>query len=252
MRLCVIPDLHTKTFVADEIIEKENDNVDQFVLLGDYFDDYYDTPEQNREVGLFINEYVNNDKFKFLIGNHDLHYIIDHPALRCRGSFEQEKFDAINEVVSADAWEKFEWTHIVDKWLFSHSGILSDGIFNQEEHDGNLNLHIQSLYEEDKTTSEILGYGGSFWNKEVRREIPFFAKSEDFIYNQMYGHTVLAKWQCTQYVGYRSYCIDESSQVYSVIDTSNDYVEVKRTSYNHRYWPGEIKWLAKNDQIKNL
>ena len=89
MRLCVIPDLHNKINVADYIIQNEDSHVDQFVLLGDYFDDYNDTPEDNRETGLFINEYINNEKFKFLIGNHDLHYIINHSPYRCNNSFSE-------------------------------------------------------------------------------------------------------------------------------------------------------------------
>jgi len=146
MRICVIPDLHNKIDVADYIINEEDAHVDEFVLLGDYFDDYNDTPEDNRETGLFINEFINNDKFKFLIGNHDLHYIINHAPYQCKNSYEDEKFNAINEVVSEDAWEKMVWTHIRDKWLFSHSGIIAtDGVFNQEEHDGKLNLEIKML-----------------------------------------------------------------------------------------------------------
>ena len=106
MRICVIPDLHNKISVADYIINEEDAHVDEFVLLGDYFDDYNDTPEDNKETGLFINEFINNDKFKFLIGNHDLHYIINHPPYQCRNSYSEEKFNIINEIVSEEAWEK--------------------------------------------------------------------------------------------------------------------------------------------------
>ena len=41
-------------------------------------------------------------------------------------------------------------------------------------------------------------------------------------------------------------------QYYAIVDTSNDYVEIKRSNYTHRYWPLEVKWLEKIDQIKNL
>jgi 3-deoxy-D-manno-octulosonate 8-phosphate phosphatase KdsC-like HAD superfamily phosphatase len=40
MHLCIIPDLHNRVEVAKEIIEKENENVDEFIFLGDYFDDW--------------------------------------------------------------------------------------------------------------------------------------------------------------------------------------------------------------------
>lgn len=252
MRICVIPDLHNKINVADYIINEEDAHVDEFVLLGDYFDDYNDTPEDNRETGLFINEFINNDKFKFLIGNHDLHYIINHAPYQCKNSYDEEKFNVINEVVSEDAWEKMVWTHIRDKWLFSHSGIIAtDGVFDQEEHDGKLNLEIQNVIEANLPVSPKLGYGGTYWRRDCEDELPY-AEAENFKYNQMYGHTVLAKWDCTQYVGYRAYNIDTHMQYYAVINTENDYVEIKRTNYTHRYWPLEVKWLQKTDQIKNL
>ena len=248
MRICVIPDLHNRVHVADEIINLENNNVDKFLFLGDYFDDYEDTPEDVRNAGLFINEYINNDKFLFLLGNHDVQYIIDHPAFACKGSFSREKFDAINEVVSVDAWEKMLWTHVEDKWIFSHAGIIWEGKFDQEKHDGNLNLEIKNVIEADLEKSSLLGYGGEYWAKDFfNRSV--YAEGEDFIYNQMFGHTVLWDWNCTQYIGYRSYNIDTHNQHYAVVNTENDYVEIKRTSYNHRYCRKEVEWLLKTKQI---
>ncbi len=252
MRACIIPDLHTKIEVADSIIDKEYNEVDEIVFLGDYFDDYHDTPEQNRETGLFINEFINDDKCKFLIGNHDLQYIINHPAFECKNSFEQEKYDAINEVVSPEAWEKMLWSHVNGKWLFTHSGIAWEGVFTQEDLDNSLNQEIQSVVENDLSIAPQLGYGGSYWRRNIESDEPVYAEGDGFIYNQMYGHTVLARWDCTQFVGYRGYNIDTHMQYYSVIDTSNDYVEIKRSNYTHRYWPLEVKWLEKIDQIKNL
>ena len=248
MRICVIPDLHNRVHVADEIIAQENDNVDEFLFLGDYFDDYEDTPENVRNTGLFINEYINNDRFKFLIGNHDVQYIIDHPAFACKGSWEREKHDAINEVVTVDAWEKMLWTHIDNKWLFSHAGIVWEGPFDQEKHDGNLNFEIQNVIEGDLPFSRILGYGGEYWDKDFfNRSV--YAEGDGFIYNQMFGHTVLFDWKCTQYVGYRAYNIDTHNQHYAVVNTDNDYVEIKRTNYTHRYYRKEIQCLLKTKQL---
>lgn len=251
MRACVIPDLHNKVSVADYIINKEYNEVDELIFLGDYFDDYNDTPEENRETGLFINEFINDDKCKFILGNHDLHYIINHPVYQCKNSYSVEKYDAINEVVSPDAWERMIWTHVRDKWIFSHSGIIWDGVFQQEELDNSLNSEIQNVVESDLSMSPQLGYGGTFWRRDCEDEIAY-AEGDGFIYNQMFGHTVLGKWDCTQYVGYRSYNIDAHMQYYAIVDTSNDYVEIKRSNYTHRYWPQEVKWLEKTNQIKNL
>lgn len=248
MRICVIPDLHNRVHVAVDIINNENDKVDQFLFLGDYFDDYEDTPDDVRNTGLFINEYINDDRFKFLIGNHDVQYIIDHPAFACKGSWKREKHDAINEVINVNAWEKMLWTHIDNKWLFSHAGVVWEGLFDQQKHDGNLNLEIQNVIEGDLDKSVVLGYGGTYWDKDFfNRSV--YAEGDGFLYNQIFGHTVLYDWKCTQYIGYRAYNIDTHNQHYAVVNTDNDYVEIKRTNYTHRYYRKEIEWLLKTKQL---
>ena len=66
MRLCIIPDLHNRVEIAEKIIEKENNSVDQFILLGDYFDNFFDGPEDVTKAANFLKLYCNDPKFKFL------------------------------------------------------------------------------------------------------------------------------------------------------------------------------------------
>ena len=108
MHLCIIPDLHNRIEVAKEIIEKENENVDEFIFLGDYFDDWNETSQTVKTTAEFVSEYIHNDKFKFLIGNHDLHYIINHRSWRS-STWTEEKFNTINEIIDEDMWSKFLW-----------------------------------------------------------------------------------------------------------------------------------------------
>ena len=70
--------------------------------------------------------------------------------------------------------------------------------------------------------------------------------------NQMCGHSVLANWNMKQLVGYRVYWIDTCSQNYALVNLEENTVNIRNTSYNHSYHAGEIKWLSKINQIRNL
>jgi predicted MPP superfamily phosphohydrolase len=72
MNICAIGDIHGNP-LWEKIVEKESDNSDLIVFLGDYFDSFsYSTVEQIHNF-LKIIEFKkkNNDKVILLIGNHD-------------------------------------------------------------------------------------------------------------------------------------------------------------------------------------
>ena len=248
MHLCIIPDLHNRIEVAKEIIEKENENVDEFIFLGDYFDDWTETLQSARATAEFLSEHIHDDKFKFLIGNHDLHYIINHRSW-ISSTWTEEKFNTINEIIDEDMWSKFLWSYHKDNWLFSHAGINSKD-YSSEGLDDTLNAHITDVIDNDLDTSKWFSPYGKFWLKYLSG-IPL-ALNADRPLNQMCGHSVLANWNMKQLVGYRVYWIDTCSQNYALVDLEENTVNIRNTSYNHSYHSGEIKWLSKINQIKNL
>lgn len=77
-KITIIGDIHGR-IIWEKIVEKENDS-DFFIFLGDYFDSY-----DNLTPGAEVNNFKKILKFKdenphkviLLLGNHDLHYIID-------------------------------------------------------------------------------------------------------------------------------------------------------------------------------
>tara|TARA_R100001163_G_scaffold728_4_gene1053 strand:- start:9645 stop:10394 length:750 start_codon:yes stop_codon:yes gene_type:complete len=249
MRLCVIPDIHNRIKPTQEIIAKELNEVDEFIFLGDYFDHFYDGPEDVGATAMYIKDLYETGKFKFLIGNHDLHYIIDHPALRA-STWTREKFDAVNNIIDEDMWSNFLWSYQKGNWLFSHAGINSAD-YKPENIDDELNSHIENVVENDLTRSEYFSPYGKFWLKYLSNNPPY-AATDDGPLNQMIGHTVLANWNMKQLVGYRVYWIDTCSQHYAIIDLEENTVNIKRSDYNHSYHPGEIKWLNRINQIQSL
>lgn len=249
MRLCVIPDVHNNIDVVNDIIERENELVDQFVFLGDYFDNYHENLQDVENTAHFINNTINNNwdnhKFNFLIGNHDLHYIVDHKAFNNKG-FTQEKFDIINDIITVETWEKLQWATIIDKWLFSHAGIRYNGIFDISKLDNTLNNHINYVINNDASSSELLGRNNGFFEKQLT---PLYARCEEFTYNQMCGHYLLGNWQHNEYADYETYFIDSFSRFYAYIDTESNYVEIRKTHHNPILSVSEVKWLQKTKQI---
>lgn len=250
MRLCVISDIHTRHRVAEEIITKERFNVDKFIFLGDYFDDYEDNIEINEYTAEFLQNYLHNDQFIFLIGNHDLHYIFNLPQIRCHDSYREDKNRAINNILTGEDWDKLHWTYTIDNWLFSHSGINFDGVFTSKKYDEILNLELESILNEGKDAEYLKYPDGKFWVKTINQ--PVYAEKEPGVpYNQMFGHTILFNWDMKTYVNYKTYNIDTHNQHYAIIDTSNNHVDILKSGYYHRYYRKEIQWLIKTNQLIN-
>lgn len=245
MRLCIIPDIHNRVDLTKSLIDKEHNNVDKFVMLGDYFDHFFDTPDDVKRTANFLKEIL-NDKFELLIGNHDLHYIMDHDAFKA-STWTQEKFDAVNEVISESDWEKFKWSYLDNRWLFSHSGIQMEG-FSEEKLDNILNSHIEEVIENDLSRSSWFSPHGTFWQKYLS-DTPY-ADDEHGPLNQVVGHTVLPKWNMKQFIGYRVYFIDTCSQNYAIVDTDMNEITINSTGYVHYYHPGEIRWINTINQTK--
>lgn len=117
----VIPDVHVKLRKVELILSRES--FDKAYFLGDFFDDYHDTPSQNAVVAKRLNELMLRDDLEFIIGNHDAHYLWPVPMIQCSG-YESDKYRAIDETLDKELFfKKFKFHHVVDKWLLTHAGL---------------------------------------------------------------------------------------------------------------------------------
>lgn len=116
MKTLIIPDIHTNFSVVDKVVEKEK--ADRVCLLGDIFDQFYDTPQQNREAA----KWLKGCGYDWCYGNHDLSYGFLNPDLKCSGYTVAKDF-AINETMNLTDWEKGKFFIWVDDWLLTHAGL---------------------------------------------------------------------------------------------------------------------------------
>ena len=101
MRTLIIPDVHQKLVKLERILE--NNTFDQLISLGDWFDDFYDTPAQAKKTAERIIELYSKygENFIWLLGNHDIPYLFPgtYDYYACSGN-TRDKIKTIQEVFS--------------------------------------------------------------------------------------------------------------------------------------------------------
>lgn len=116
----IISDIHTHIDKAERIIKAEG--ADFNICLGDIFDEFHDTPEQNERAATWLKRQLNKDNFICLWGNHDTSHAYPSPQTYCSG-FSDEKCKAINAVLNKEDWSKFKWFYQLDDYLLTHAGL---------------------------------------------------------------------------------------------------------------------------------
>jgi hypothetical protein len=115
----IIPDIHHQVSVVDGVLAREE--YDRVVFLGDYFDDFGDTPEKARQTATWLKRRLRDPRMIFLFGNHDLPYRYSAPGVQCSG-FSVEKLEAILEVLDRDDWSLLRLHAWIDGLLLTHAG----------------------------------------------------------------------------------------------------------------------------------
>ena len=121
-KILILPDIHNRHEKAEQIIKSVKP--DQTILLGDYWDDFNDTPQDIAETAEWFHWSINQKNRIHICGNHDSHYWFkDNTFLRCSG-YEQYKAISINDFVKKEDWEKLVFYYVLDnQWLLSHAGV---------------------------------------------------------------------------------------------------------------------------------
>lgn len=93
------------------------------LFLGDYFDDFGDTPEMVKDTCEWLEASVNKPNRIHLFGNHDQHYAYTYRTFQCSG-YEQWKYFIIHDTLPKEVWDKLKWYHFLDdRWLLTHAGL---------------------------------------------------------------------------------------------------------------------------------
>jgi hypothetical protein len=147
----IIPDLHHRWEYAERIIAAVGADVN--ILLGDYYDDFNDTPEMVRDTCEWLEASVEKSNRIHLVGNHDIHYMYPYRNFQSSG-YEQWKYFIIRDMVPQAVWDKLAWFHILDdRWLLSHAGLQAHHVPNNiSNFTGNQSEKIKRVAEWLNTT----------------------------------------------------------------------------------------------------
>lgn len=199
MNIIVIPDVHTNFEKVERIIKKyRKDN--KFVFVGDYFDQYNDTPEENYFTAKWLKDTLDDPNRVYLFGNHDLPYI-PWAKFICSG-FTLKKKEVINEVLTIDDWNKLKFFHFENRMYFSHAGLTEQWFVNpinnkltidyiqKQINDSveklKMGYLVNAIWASDKFRGGNDKKGGILWNDW---------RNADLIENvrQVFGHTPLQR-----------------------------------------------------------
>jgi len=195
-KLLALGDIHLHFEKAQRIIEKFA-STHKIVLIGDYFDNWGDTPELNASTAHWLKTTMNeHPEWVYLMGNHCFQYRPDI-TVACSG-FSIAKKQAINEVMTIEDWNKLKYFHHENGWWFSHAGLTKYWFQHPLQDDIN-EAHVQktidnalemqrtekttnAVWASDRTRGGTSPFGGLLWCDWRRLDIISNVK-------QIVGHT---------------------------------------------------------------
>lgn len=183
--MLVIPDIHHKIDIAESILKKHPD--EPVIFLGDYFDDFLDTPEITKTTALWLKRHLNDPNKIFLFGNHDLSYAYSHiNGLVCSG-WTREKQRVITETLTQEDWAKLKFCHEAEGFLFTHAGKTAPlehyRLDNSEIRDTLAEGSLHILVAAGRGRGGMAKWGGITWCDFYREFSPIRGVK------QIFGHT---------------------------------------------------------------
>lgn len=118
----IIGDIHHRTDLVDRALVRFRGSCDRIVFLGDYFDNFGDTPERMRTTCRWLKASMAAANRVHLFGNHDISYFFpEHRQCRCPGH-STEKQQVFDEEMAGIAPNALRIATHVGDWLLAHAG----------------------------------------------------------------------------------------------------------------------------------
>ncbi|CAG0951965.1 hypothetical protein METP3_00267 [Methanosarcinales archaeon] len=126
MATIIISDLHNRVDWVESALSspllKPYDNV---IFLGDYFDDFNDSPEDVTNSAKWLKQSLSRPNRIHLCGTHDIWYRFQENQYIQASGNTKEKSDAINHIITEKDWELLKLFHYEQGFLFTHAGVHS-------------------------------------------------------------------------------------------------------------------------------
>lgn len=240
MKTLVIADIHNHWETAEKIIKRVEH--DQVVFLGDYFDDWGDTPPVAKRTAEWLKWSIEQPNRIHLIGNHDVPYI--NPSAKCgKYGWNPEKQNFVERVMTMKHWYQLQFHHWVDGWFLSHAG-FHRFFYQTAVEDFDVEDFKVWIEEQEEGGKQALFAGAYHWfysdagyrvgNHTTLGGLCWLDFYNEFVpipgLNQIMGHTPNHPYSHDElYYGYRglpnnsskNYCIDTQGKVSILIEDGN-------------------------------
>ena len=248
MRYLIIPDIHLRWKIADDIIKKEKGNYDKVLFLGDYMDDFGAIKEDYIDTSKWIKDNIYDSNMIFLLGNHDIAYYSHMKMFQnetsmygCSGYYNGFK-EAISDILTLDEWRMFKLYYFIkDNILCTHAGFCNglyeslniENIKDYLTEEGKIALNrIETNFMPIPITMAGASrggrnrYGGITWCDYYKDYKPIRGLS------QIFGHTILHEPEYILYDGgVFTLALDTNSRDYAFYDDETNEVKIKKVTY---------------------
>lgn len=275
MKTIIISDLHQRHNWIEKFLEKTPH--DEVVFLGDYFDDFDDTPEETKETAKWLKKSLKIPNRIHLLGNHDSHYRF--PGLRkwrCaldNQETQEKKEKAISAIMSPQDWEKIIPSYQTQGWLLSHAGVPK-GTKNAEKilktdikfakrgvHRKTLKTTIWGKYRDFIPTRHLNQIFGHSPSEKIRRKVIFgdLTEKENNRPTRLQQEesweqdgTIIASFQnYPRYIASDNWCIDTNNSHIGII-TDGKFKIIKNPSRIPTHRPPSQEYKNRAKTIKDF
>ena len=205
---------------------------DEVVFLGDYFDNFHDTPFIAAKTATWLKNSLSQPNRVHLLGNHDMPYMCPGNASQWCPGFTAEKSRVINSTISVAEWAKLRPAYYSNDWLFSHAGIQEvlipynpNGMLGPEEL---VRVAEQELEKVKRGLESPLFMPGARFGQKNIGGLTWCDWEDEFIpypyVNQMVGHTPGSYPRAQHLPHSKNYCVDCSATVVLITDGNAEFI----------------------------
>lgn len=154
MKYLVVPDIHCRTDRAEKLVAQYPGHT--AVFLGDYFDDYHDTPADAERTARWLAWSLQQPRRIHVMGNHDAAY--RWPTLANCPGWTEAKHRRVASVMRAPLWALCRLHYVVEGTrpiVLSHAGFTLRNVYNVHAA-GDLYAHGRLSFIRERTPEEHL------------------------------------------------------------------------------------------------
>jgi hypothetical protein len=165
----VFPDLHQP---AQDVLDNINKTIEKnrpcdVVFLGDYFDNYDDTPMDALRMANWLVDSLKDQTRTHLLGNHDMAYFYPGSFTSC-SEFGYSKKVVIDKVLGRHI-NKFKFFSWIGDILLTHAGLSKNILDYNRIHASSMKAVYRMMSRESERAAVKLKGGGFHWFAAVSR-----------------------------------------------------------------------------------